>query len=58
MPSTKSYRLLHNRVMARPGAAERLATLRKKTLAEVRLYIVRGKLRRLLTAARNDRSKS
>ena len=38
MPTTKSYRQLHDRVAARPGAAERLAKLRTETLAEVRLY--------------------
>lgn len=38
MPTTKSYRRLHNWVAARPGAAERLAELRKKTMAEMRLY--------------------
>ena len=38
MPTTKSYRQLHDRVTARPGAAERLAELRTETLAEMRLY--------------------
>ncbi len=41
MPSTKNYRELHARVMARPGAAERLAELRKETLAEIGLYELR-----------------
>ena len=47
MPSTKNYRQLHNRIVATPGAAERLAGLRKETLAEVRLSKFRGVLRRL-----------
>ena len=38
MPTTKSYRQLHDRVVAQPGAAERLAELRTETLAEMRLY--------------------
>lgn len=38
MPSTKSYKLLHEQVVARPGARERLAALRKATLQEIRLY--------------------
>lgn len=38
MPSTKSYKLLHEQVTARPGAEERLAALRKATLQEIRLY--------------------
>ena len=46
MPSTKSYRQLHDRVTARPGAAERLAELRKETLAEMGLYELRGALHR------------
>lgn len=36
MPSTKSYRQLHEQVAARPGAALRLAMLRKQTLAEMK----------------------
>ena len=35
MPSSKSYRELHDRVAGRPGAAERLAALRRDTLAEI-----------------------
>ena len=50
MPSTKSYRNLHDQVMARPGAAERLAALREDTLAEIGLY----KLRRALERSRSD----
>lgn len=38
MPTTRSYRQLHDRVTARPGAAEQLAELRTETLAEMRLY--------------------
>ena len=37
MPGTKPYRELHDRVTARPGAAERLAALRHDTLAEIGL---------------------
>ena len=44
MPTTKSYRQLHDRVAARPGAAERLAELRQETLAEMGLYELRGAL--------------
>ena len=35
MPSSKSYQELHDRVVARPGAAERLAALRRDTLAAI-----------------------
>ena len=35
MPSTTSYRALHDEVLARPGAEERLAALRSETLAEI-----------------------
>ena len=41
MPNTKSFRDLHDQVLARPGAAERLAALRKETLAEIGLYEMR-----------------
>ena len=37
MPGTKPYRELHDRVTARPGAAERLAAIRRDTLAEIGL---------------------
>ena len=37
MPNSKSYRELHDRVARRPGAAERLAALRRDTLAEIGL---------------------
>ena len=50
MPSTKNYRELHDQVMARPGAAERLAALREDTLAEIGLY----ELRRALERSRSD----
>lgn len=36
MPSTKSYRQLHEQVVARPGAARRLAGIRKEILAEMK----------------------
>jgi DNA-binding Xre family transcriptional regulator len=41
MPSTKKYQGLHDRVVARPGAEERLARLREETLAEIGLYELR-----------------
>ena len=44
MPSTRNFRELHQQVMARPGAAERLAELRKETLAEIGLYEMRRHL--------------
>lgn len=37
----KSYTQLHNKVIARPGATERLAALRDSTLAEIGLYNLR-----------------
>ena len=46
MPSTKSYRALHDKVLARPGAAERLAALREETLVEIGLYALRRALDR------------
>ena len=49
MPSTKSYRDLHSKVAARPGAAERLAALRDETLAEIGLYELRRALERSQT---------
>ncbi len=45
MPSTKSYRQLHKQVIARTGAIERLAELRKETLAEIELQEIRGVLK-------------
>lgn len=44
MPSTKDYRDLRDQIMARPGAAERLAALREDTLAEIGLYELRRAL--------------
>ncbi len=41
MPKAKNYRVLHDQVMSRPGAAERLAKLRQETLAEIGLYELR-----------------
>lgn len=41
MPKTTNYRVLRERVMARPGAAERIAELRQETLAEIGLYELR-----------------
>ena len=46
MPSTKDYRDLRDQIMARPGAAERLAALREDTLAEIALYELRRALDR------------
>ena len=46
MPNTTSYRELHDRVAARPGAAERLAALRLDTLAGIGLYELRRSLGR------------
>ena len=44
MPNTRSFRDLHEQVMARPGAAERMAELRKEILAEIGLYELRKRL--------------
>ena len=41
MPNTDSYRALHDEVLARPGAAGRLAALRSETLAEMGLHALR-----------------
>lgn len=49
MPSTKSYRELHDQVVARPEAADRLAALRDDTLAEIGLYELRRALDRSQT---------
>ncbi len=46
MPNANDYRGLHNEVLARPGAAERLATLRSETLAEIGLHALRRTLYR------------
>lgn len=37
----KNYRKLHDKVTARPGAAERLVALREQTLAEIGLHNLR-----------------
>jgi DNA-binding XRE family transcriptional regulator len=50
MPTTKSYRELHDRVVERPGAAERLNALREETLIEIGLY----ELRRALEISQED----
>lgn len=49
MPSTKSYRELHDKVITRPAAAERLAPLREETLTEIGLYELRRALERSQT---------
>lgn len=49
MSSTKSYRRLHEEVVARPGVAERLDVLREDTLAEIGLYELRRALERSQT---------
>lgn len=41
MPKTKDFCLLREQVLARPGAAARLAALRQETLAEIGLYELR-----------------
>src|SRR6266567_4292268 len=41
MPKTKNFEILHQQVLARPGAAKRLAKLRQETLAEIGLYQLR-----------------
>lgn len=51
MPSTKSYQQLHEQVAARPGAALRLAALRKQTLVEMKLFKLSGGLLHRLAAA-------
>ena len=37
----KNFKILHDQVMARTGAAERAAELRQETLAEIGLYQLR-----------------
>lgn len=46
MPSSKPYRKLHNKVVEREGATERLAALRNETLTEVGLYELRQAVNR------------
>ena len=41
MPSAQSYKLLHEQVVARPGAEERLAALSDATLEEIGRYELR-----------------
>ena len=41
MPTTKNFSLLRDKVMARPGAEQRVAALREELLAEVGLYELR-----------------
>jgi len=41
MSKTKDFNLLRDQVMARPGAARRVAALREELLAEVGLYELR-----------------
>lgn len=41
MPKTKNFNLLRDEVLARPGAAERVAALREEALAEIGLYELR-----------------
>lgn len=45
MPTTRNFQELHDRVTARPGAAERLAALRHDTLREIGLYELRRSLK-------------
>ncbi len=42
----KNYRELHEKVVARPGASERLAALREATVAEIGLHELRRALNR------------
>ena len=44
VPKTKNYRHLHNQVIARPGASDRLASLREETLDEIGLFELRKAL--------------
>ena len=44
MAKSNNYKQLHKQVIARPGAAERLAALRQDTLAEIGLYEIRRQL--------------
>lgn len=49
-PTTKSYQHLHEQVVARPGAVDRLAALREDTLDEIGLF----ELRRALGMSQTD----
>ena len=55
MPSTKSYRQLHEQVAARPGAARRLAGLQKRTLAEMKEHKFRQAASQALEAGSHHR---
>lgn len=44
MPSTRSYTELHDRVLERRGARERLSALRERSLAEIGLHELRQAL--------------
>ena len=41
MPKTKNFNILHDQVIARPGAEQRLAALQQELLAEIALYELR-----------------
>ena len=49
MSHRPTYQELHDKIAARPGAAERLAALRQNTLAEIGLYELRRSLERSQT---------
>ena len=38
--TSRNYRILHDEVVARPGATERLSALRDETLAEIDLHVL------------------
>ena len=44
MPNTRNFRELREQVLAKPGAAERMAEIRKEALAEIGLYELRKHL--------------
>lgn len=50
MPKTKNYQNLHERILERPGALQRLNALREETLMEIGLY----ELRRALEISQED----
>lgn len=50
MPKTKNYQDLHERILERPGALQRLSALREETLMEIGLY----ELRRALEISQED----
>ena len=49
MPNTHDYRALHDEVLGRPGAPERLAALRSETLSEIGLHALRRTMDRSQT---------